>query len=150
MKQKFTYAEQLNHPLWKEKARWIRERDDFRCVKCGIEWKLLHIHHTFYDPSKLAWEYSDESLKTLFEDCHAWETMYERIFYRLTYGLGGWICIGQRLEFDRIKSFSKVEAFIVFEEMVKKNPLNDLPLLEKLASLVREMQESKSHLTNPS
>src|ERR1700733_10000093 len=81
MRQRMSYAEQLKHPLWKEKASFIRERDNFKCVQCGAGWKELHIHHISPLPFKLAWEYPDYALETLCEDCHAWETMYQRIFY---------------------------------------------------------------------
>ncbi|MFZ1788573.1 MAG: hypothetical protein WAT92_09685 [Saprospiraceae bacterium] len=31
---------------------------------------VIHVHHTFYDISKLPWEYPIESLQTLCSDCH--------------------------------------------------------------------------------
>lgn len=150
MKERLTYAEQLNHPLWKEKARWIRERDEFTCVRCGAEWKILHIHHISPEPNTLAWDYPNETLETLCEDCHAWETMYQRIFFRLTFGLGGWISPLQSSEYFRIKSLPKTEAFAIFKYMVKKNPLNDAVLLLKLQSMLRIDSESKPILTNHS
>ena len=152
MKQRMTYTEQLNHPLWKQKASFIRERDDFKCVLCGAEWKELHIHHKSPEPFKLAWEYPDEMLETLCEDCHAWETMYQRIFFRLTGDQFFWF--GQSAEdvteYYRIKALPKKEAIALFESWVRKNPMNDEALLLKLKSSLQQEIESKPLLTNHS
>jgi len=147
-----TYTEQLNHPLWKEKASFIRERDGFKCVRCGVEWKELHIHHISPEPFKLAWEYPDDALETLCEDCHAWETMYQRIFYRLTGDQFFWF--GQSVEtvteYYRIKSLPKMEALTIFENLIKTNPMNDKALLLKLKLTLPPDTESKPLLTNHS
>ncbi len=65
-----SYYELLKHPLWQEKRLRIMERDMFHCVSCGSKDKTLNVHHGFYSKGKKPWEYPNESLFTLCEDCH--------------------------------------------------------------------------------
>jgi hypothetical protein len=46
------------------------ERDEWRCLICGLEDKTLHIHHLAYRNNAKPWDYPDEELVTLCEDCH--------------------------------------------------------------------------------
>jgi len=45
-------------------------RDDFTCLSCGDSKNTLHVHHTFYESGREPWEYPDESLKTICDNCH--------------------------------------------------------------------------------
>lgn len=65
-----TYYELLKHPLWQRKRLEILQRDNFECQSCASTEKTLHVHHTYYEKGKRPWEYPDESLRTLCEDCH--------------------------------------------------------------------------------
>jgi hypothetical protein len=119
----------------------------------GAERKALHVHHKYPETSKLAWEYPDDDLETLCEDCHTWETMYQRIPIHLTNGMVKWFGLTRQdmLEFERIKSLPRTEALVIFEDMVKKNPMNDEVLLLKLKSILqKEIYQSKPLLTNHS
>ena len=49
------------------------QRDDFTCQICGCKEKMLHVHHTAYEKGKMIWDYPDEMLITLCEDCHEYE-----------------------------------------------------------------------------
>ena len=49
------------------------QRDNFTCQICGSQDKMLHVHHTAYEKDKMIWEYPDEMLVTLCEDCHEYE-----------------------------------------------------------------------------
>ena len=64
-----TYSEQLRDPRWQRRRLEILNRAGFKCEDCGQE-KFLHVHHSFYTRSLVLWEYDDESLKALCEDCH--------------------------------------------------------------------------------
>jgi hypothetical protein len=66
MQAKMTYAQQLNHPLWRQKRDAILARDNFTCL-CGATEKL-HVHHMKY--TGYAWEAPDNDLITLCSDCH--------------------------------------------------------------------------------
>jgi 5-methylcytosine-specific restriction endonuclease McrA len=65
-----TYAEKLRDPRWQKKRLAILERDEFRCRDCCADDKTLHVHHCLYIAGKEPWDYFDEELRTLCEDCH--------------------------------------------------------------------------------
>jgi len=65
-----TYKEQLRDPKWQRLQSFIRDRDKYKCRFCGATDKFLHVHHLYYSPNKKVWEYDNESLITLCEDCH--------------------------------------------------------------------------------
>lgn len=64
------YADKLKDPRWQKKRLKIMERDNFRCSHCHAEDQTLNVHHAFYDNGKAPWDYKDEYLITLCEDCH--------------------------------------------------------------------------------
>jgi len=63
------YYEQLNDEKWQEKRREILERDDFQCVKCENKTRP-EVHHGYYDPWTMLWEYEDNTMHTLCRECH--------------------------------------------------------------------------------
>lgn len=67
------YKEQIKSPKWQRRRLEILQRDDFTCQICGCKEKMLHVHHTAYEKEKMIWEYPDEMLITLCEDCHEYE-----------------------------------------------------------------------------
>jgi len=64
------YKEQLKHPYWQRKRLEILERDNFMCCICMDTKKTLHVHHKIYKENRKVWEYEDNELITLCEDCH--------------------------------------------------------------------------------
>jgi hypothetical protein len=46
------------------------QRADFKCEECGNDEVTLHVHHTYYEKNHTPWEYPDESLQCLCENCH--------------------------------------------------------------------------------
>ncbi len=65
-----TYYELLKDPRWQRVRLTIMERDDFACRECGARDATLHVHHGFYAKGRMPWEYSEQSLFTLCENCH--------------------------------------------------------------------------------
>ena len=65
-----TYSELLKHPKWQKKRLEILDRDGFQCRACWENSKTLHVHHTYYDKDLKPWEYPNNRLLTLCEDCH--------------------------------------------------------------------------------
>ena len=65
-----TYAEKLKHPKWQKRRLEIINRDKWQCTQCGEKDKTLHVHHAWYEPRKMPWDYPDEALSTLCEQCH--------------------------------------------------------------------------------
>jgi hypothetical protein len=64
------YSDKLKDPRWQKKRLEIFERDEFSCVCCGSENNSLQVHHKIYIKGKEPWEYDNEYLITLCEDCH--------------------------------------------------------------------------------
>jgi len=65
-----TYLEKLKDPRWQKKRLEIFNRDEFKCKKCGNTKETLNIHHIKYIKDKEPWDYPNELLTTLCEDCH--------------------------------------------------------------------------------
>lgn len=67
---KSEYTQWLKDPRWQKKRLEIMQRDGFRCKKCKSDNNTLHVHHKYYIYKKNPWDYPDELLVTLCEDCH--------------------------------------------------------------------------------
>ena len=67
---KIRYKEYLKNPLWQRKRLEIMQRDDFTCQICGHKDKTLNVHHIWYEPNKKPWDYPNNALITLCEECH--------------------------------------------------------------------------------
>lgn len=65
-----SYWEKLQDPRWQKKRLEILERDGWRCTECSDESKPLHVHHGYYEKGFDPWEYRNDTLRTLCEDCH--------------------------------------------------------------------------------
>lgn len=65
-----SYADKLRDPRWQKKRLEIMERDGFACRECGDKDSPLNVHHGYYARGRSPWEYPDEHLKTLCEECH--------------------------------------------------------------------------------
>lgn len=68
------YAKKLKDPRWQKKRLEILQRDNFGCMKCFSDSKTLHVHHRLYNKGVDPWDYENEYLVTLCEDCHQEET----------------------------------------------------------------------------
>jgi len=64
------YAALLKDPRWQRKRLEIMQRDGFACRLCRATDKTLNVHHNFYLRDLAPWEYGDEQLATVCEDCH--------------------------------------------------------------------------------
>ncbi len=67
------YKEQIKSPKWQKRRLEILQRDNFTCQVCGSSDKTLHVHHTVYENGNKIWEYDDNQLITLCEECHEYE-----------------------------------------------------------------------------
>ncbi len=70
---KKSYNKLLGDYRWYEKRMEIIERDNYTCQRCGIEASdgvLLNVHHKYYAKNKLPWEYPNDALITLCDNCH--------------------------------------------------------------------------------
>jgi hypothetical protein len=64
------FWEAYRDPRWQRKRLAVMEAADFACEECGAEDKTLNVHHTYYLKGHKPWEYDDDSLKCLCEECH--------------------------------------------------------------------------------
>jgi 5-methylcytosine-specific restriction endonuclease McrA len=66
------FWQQYKSPLWQRKRLEIMQRDNFTCQSCFSKDATLNVHHTIpYKASAKPWEYEDDELITLCEDCHS-------------------------------------------------------------------------------
>lgn len=64
------YSTKLKDPRWQKKRLEILQRDNWSCQRCGDNKSTLHVHHRRYIPDRDPWDYPDDILVTLCEDCH--------------------------------------------------------------------------------
>lgn len=66
------YSDDLRDARWQKRRLEIMHRDNFLCRLCPVpsEGDFLNVHHKVYHPGRRAWEYEDDELITLCEDCH--------------------------------------------------------------------------------
>ena len=67
------YTEKLKDPRWQRKRLEVLVRDEWTCTVCFEKEQTLHVHHRCYIPDLNPWDYPEESLVTLCEDCHRQE-----------------------------------------------------------------------------
>jgi len=64
------YMERLQDPRWQRKRLGVLERAGWKCQWCGTDKVNLQIHHSYYTRGAMPWEYPDEALYCLCDDCH--------------------------------------------------------------------------------
>lgn len=67
------YKELLKDGRWQVKKTQIMQRDNFTCRMCGAkaaDGTTLNVHHIQYRRGAKPWEYDDNELITLCENCH--------------------------------------------------------------------------------
>lgn len=67
---KKAYGELLRDPRWQRKRLTIMQRADFACEYCGDNTSTLNVHHRWYEKGFNPWDYPDEVLICVCEDCH--------------------------------------------------------------------------------
>lgn len=79
-----SYAELLRDPRWQRRRLEVLARERFTCESCFSREKTLNVHHSIYRKGAAPWEYSDEELAVLCEDCHAsWHEESRRLLLAL-------------------------------------------------------------------
>lgn len=67
------YKSQYTHPKWQKRRLEMLEAANFQCQSCEETEKTLHVHHKRYVKGRDVWDYGDEELEVLCEDCHKHE-----------------------------------------------------------------------------
>ena len=52
-----SYSDKLKDPKWQQKRLRVLEKAGFRCGRCHVETKMLHVHHAYYEKGVEPWEY---------------------------------------------------------------------------------------------
>jgi len=69
-----SYIDKLKDPRWQKKRLEIPERDKWKCQGCFDHTRTLSVHHRIYIDGNDPWDYPNELLVTLCEDCHKSES----------------------------------------------------------------------------
>ena len=64
------YKDQIKDPRWQKKRLEILELYGFQCTNCQTKETSLHVHHFKYKTNHKIWEYNEDELTVLCEDCH--------------------------------------------------------------------------------
>lgn len=134
----------LNAKKWKRKRLRIIRRDNGQCTVCGSKEKLC-VHHTYYyDDNRPPWDYSDESLITLCEDCHnKWHREHNSILLDPTKSI-------KKAKVIKIEQLSDLkfikEEFTVKHKQKRKNR-HSKPLITKKKSISerQEIRHTEKH-----
>ncbi len=73
------YSEKLKDPRWQKKRLGIMQRDGWRCLVCNSDTSPLTVHHYKYLRHREPWEYPDELLATVCDNCHQWLGMIAKL-----------------------------------------------------------------------
>lgn len=93
--EKKSYAELLKDPRWQKKRLEIMQRDNFTCQLCGSKEKHLNVHHLYYNGYKEPWEYENDAMITVCDECHKLE--HEKLNREI---IGRKISLGNVCTFD--------------------------------------------------
>lgn len=63
------YKTDLKSGKWQKKRLEIMERDGFKCRACHGK-NDLTVHHLYYQPGLKPWEYDNEAMVTICNECH--------------------------------------------------------------------------------
>ena len=73
-----SYNDKLKDPRWQKKRLVVMQRDNFACKSCYDHESTLHVHHVKYLKSYDPWDYPDDYMITLCDECHAeWHRLFD-------------------------------------------------------------------------
>ncbi len=138
------YREKLRDPHWQRRKAEICERDGWACTDCGCDTKNLQVHHKKYITGRSPWEYDDEDLTTLCEDCH------QIISQPPTEETVSWETISAELETPEFQAYLKEQKHMTYDQIneIREDIINDHEMseedkLEGLASCDRWQSERR-------
>jgi hypothetical protein len=65
------YKKQYRNKKWNLFAEKVKNRDDYKCIKCNREDVILQVHHLKYKSGLNIWDYPLSDCVTLCKGCHA-------------------------------------------------------------------------------
>ena len=140
---KLTYWQKLKDPRWQKKRLEVMQAKDFTCEMCGDSESTLNVHHKEYFKDLEPWEYENNQLAVLCEDCH--ETRHNEL------DLLKWVC--SQADLDGPNSREEIAFFlggfmgIPYDGMLSIWCKKDYPWLQILyKSGYEACKSSDSHL----
>lgn len=64
------YLSLLKRPEWQKKRLEKLELAGWECENCGCKDNQLHVHHRQYFKNRMPWQYNNEQLEVLCNECH--------------------------------------------------------------------------------
>lgn len=64
------WQEQYKHPNWQKKRLEKLNESGWVCESCNSHDDQLHVHHNHYIKGRKVWEYSNDELRVLCDECH--------------------------------------------------------------------------------
>lgn len=129
MKDNRNYYAKLKDGRWQLKRTEIMQRDIWACCEChrlascGV---TLNVHHRFYKRVTNPWEYENDWLETLCEDCHEKRERAIEIFHRafLSSSTGELLIWAKRIEKASKKPRRRLEKQAKINKSGLMSPLN--------------------------
>jgi len=131
---KMSYADKLKDVKWQKKRLEVLENHGWACDMCGASAKVnLQVHHKAYMRGKAPWEYQDDLLAVLCEDCHKAAQRNMEVIH---------LCVG----FAGIKQINDLAATIFeYIKAEKASPGLAVDLFENtLKRAIAELKQSDS------
>lgn len=76
------YSEKLRNPKWQKKRLEILEAAGWKCQACDAEDNTLAVHHLIYLSGHEPWDYPNDHLECLCEDCHSFREEFNEYWGR--------------------------------------------------------------------
>lgn len=67
---KLSYYQKLKDPRWQKRRLEVLDSSGFACQLCSNESSTLHVHHNAYISGRDPWDYDEDQLTVLCEECH--------------------------------------------------------------------------------
>ena len=142
------YKEKLKNPKWQKKRLRIMERDSFTCACCASRKNTLNVHHLYYLSNTDPWDYPDEALLTLCEECHQREEKMMPVeLIKLNMAIKN-SCVPSWIVKILVNTFipyidkpEEAKRFIV-DMNIESNKRNKTIDLDKLVNMANELKEA--------
>jgi hypothetical protein len=107
--------EQLADHRWQEVRRHILQRDERTCRYCGEINKPLHVHHIRYIEGREPWEYCQQDLVALCEDCHSQNHKTIKLYFDAKLNTKMWIWRELLRNAPKVKRLIEHDVFVIIE-----------------------------------
>jgi 5-methylcytosine-specific restriction endonuclease McrA len=64
------YSDLLKDPRWEKHRKMLLNAHGYECMKCGATDIRLQVHHKYYKPGVLPWNYPVDAYEILCVNCH--------------------------------------------------------------------------------